>query len=666
MNLLYPSFLWALGVLAVPIIIHLFNFRRATRIYFSNTRFLRQVKEASTARRRLKHYLILAARLLFLLFLVITFCQPIIPAKDQLANSRAIVVYLDNSQSMSARLEDKTRGLDAAAQMARSIVSMFPPDTRYKLITNDFAPFSNTFKTGAEIQDLLTQLRLSPVTRSMQEVTERITQDATSGQSQEVFWIADFQKSTAGKLDHTLDSTARWHLVPIRFQPMSNIFVDSAYLENPFAASGEKNVLQVNVRNDGAREADQVNVKLLVNNVQTGAATVSIPAGGMTGINFDLATGLSGLHNAVISFNDFPVTFDNTFNLALNFADKIRVVEVKSITASEAVQKVYGNQQVFAYKGFAVGNFNYNELEQADLVVMNGLNNIEPSLAGAVRSHLQNGGTVLIAPGAQPQVEGWKNALALPALKTVPQEAMVELDRPDFSNPFFENVFEEKSVSLAMPKASRVWEWGSDRSAILRFKNDQPFLSTFDQGGKLYMLASSLDQDHTDFHQHALFVPVMYRLAASSKKQEGKLYYSLNETFIPLRLDSLPRDVPVRLVGKEEVIPGQRVVGDNVFLDIPGFSVEQGFYKIVAQEDTVGLIAFNVNKAESLMEQYTGEEVKALATGGENVSIFEASSIDAFSNEIKERYLGTPLWKYALMAALLFLLAEILLIRFLK
>jgi len=180
------------------------------------------------------------------------------------------------------------------------------------------------------------------------------------------------------------------------------------------------------------------------------------------------------------------------------------------------------------------------------------------------------------------------------------------------------------------------------------------------------MLASSLDRDHTDFHQHALFVPVMYRLAASSKKREGKLYYSLNETFIPLRLDSLPRDVPVRLVGKEEVIPGQRVVGDNVFLDIPGFSVEQGFYKIVAQGDTVGLIAFNVNKAESLMEQYTGEEVKALAAGGENVSIFEASSIDAFSNEIKERYLGTPLWKYALIAALLFLLAEILLIRFLK
>jgi hypothetical protein len=51
---------------------------------------------------------------------------------------------------------------------------------------------------------------------------------------------------------------------------------------------------------------------------------------------------------------------------------------------------------------------------------------------------------------------------------------------------------------------------------------------------------------------------------------------------------------------------------------------------------------------------------------GENISIFEAGSPEAFSNEIKARYLGKPLWKYAIMLSLLFLLAEVLLVRFLK
>jgi hypothetical protein len=58
--------------------------------------------------------------------------------------------------------------------------------------------------------------------------------------------------------------------------------------------------------------------------------------------------------------------------------------------------------------------------------------------------------------------------------------------------------------------------------------------------------------------------------------------------------------------------------------------------------------------------------VKALLGGGNNLSIFQPSGQGSFTNEIKERYLGRQLWKYALLAALLFLLAEVLLIRFMK
>src|SRR5688572_6631297 len=101
MSFLYPSFLWALAALSIPILIHLFNFRKTTQVYFSNNRFLKEVKDATTAKRRLKHYLILLSRLLFLFFLIITFCQPIIPATEQLGQGKNIILYLDNSQSMS-------------------------------------------------------------------------------------------------------------------------------------------------------------------------------------------------------------------------------------------------------------------------------------------------------------------------------------------------------------------------------------------------------------------------------------------------------------------------------------------------------------------------------------------------------------------------------------
>src|SRR6478735_11554324 len=101
MSFLYPTFLWALAALSIPVIIHLFNFRKTTRIYFSNTRFLRQVKEETTQKRRLKQYLVLASRLLFLFFLVMAFAQPFLPAKEEMGQQQIICIYVDNSYSMS-------------------------------------------------------------------------------------------------------------------------------------------------------------------------------------------------------------------------------------------------------------------------------------------------------------------------------------------------------------------------------------------------------------------------------------------------------------------------------------------------------------------------------------------------------------------------------------
>jgi hypothetical protein len=665
MTFLYPSFLWALTALAIPVLIHLFNFRRTTKIFFSNNRFLKQVKEVTTAKRRLKHYLILGSRLLMLASLVFAFAQPIIPAREQMANGKNIVLYIDNSQSMTAQMEDKTRGLDAAIRFAQSIVELFPADTRYKILTNDFAPFSNSYKTKTESLDILAQIKASSVSRTLEEIQTRVRQDRT--RSKEFFWISDFQKSTAGKIPSQWDSSLQWHLVPISFAPLPNVFLDTAYLENPFAAGGEKNVLTVRVRNEGKSEVDQLNLKLTINGIQAGTASVSIPQHGHAETNFNLTTGMSGLNRGLISFNDFPVSFDNEFYLALNFTSKINIVEIRPTAETTPVEKVFGNEEVFNFSSFSVSNFNYSLLSQANLVVVNGLDKLESSLSLALQQYRNQGGTVLLIPGTKPDVTSLITLTSNSLINAIPEPAAPEeLDRPDFNNPFFENVFEERSISIAMPRASRVLSWGADRSAILKFKNDIPFLSRFEQNGNLYLMATPLKSTFTDFYNHALFVPVMYRIAASSQKNENRLYYTLKEDFITLRLDSVAADESITLKGEQEIVPSQRRVSDMAYLEIPKFSIQQGFYNVISNKDTVNLLSFNLDKSESMLEQFSAKELKAQMGNGENISIFEADGPEAFSTEIKERYLGKPLWKYAIMLALAFLLAEVLLIRFLK
>ncbi|MDO9613526.1 MAG: BatA domain-containing protein, partial [Bacteroidota bacterium] len=45
MSFLYPVFLFALLALAIPVIIHLFNFRRYKTLYFSNVTLLKLIKK---------------------------------------------------------------------------------------------------------------------------------------------------------------------------------------------------------------------------------------------------------------------------------------------------------------------------------------------------------------------------------------------------------------------------------------------------------------------------------------------------------------------------------------------------------------------------------------------------------------------------------------------
>ena len=657
MSFVYPSFLWALTALSIPIIIHLFNFRKTIKIYFSNTKLLRQVKQETTQKRKLKQYLVLASRLLFLLFLVLAFTQPFIPATEQLSAGKNKIIYIDNSYSMTLPVEDKFRSFDAAITFVQEIAEVFPPDTRYQLITNDFAPFSNTYKTKSEVLDLLAQLRLSPITRQAAEISNRMQTN-----TDEVFWISDFQKSTWGSDRFSFDTLRQWHLVPVEATSTSNVYVDSLWLENPFVVGGEKNTIHVKLQNDGLRRLEGLIVKLTINGMQAATASAILDPDSHGDISFDVSTGLSGLNNGVISFNDFPGTFDNEFFFTLNFSRPLRVTEIKQETGASFVERVFGNKQLFQFSSYPASNVDYNQITLADMVVVNGIDRIDPALGASLGAYRQTSGTILFIPGSKPDVASYSNTLQLPNLKWQTTDVMEDLDKPDYNNPLFENIFEERSIQLSMPRAKKQLDWGQDRSAILKFRSGLPFLSQY---GHLFVIASSLERSSTDFYQHALFVPVMYRIAASGRKNESALYYYLTENLVTIRADSVYGEEPVRLVGQQELIPPQRKDIDKVIMELPKFSMNAGFYYAMFQKDTLDQVAFNLTRDESKLDRFATAELSE-RFANDRVSIFTSGSASSLASDIRERYLGTPLWKHALVLALLFLLAEVLLIRFLK
>ncbi|MEM6360725.1 MAG: BatA domain-containing protein [Bacteroidota bacterium] len=659
MIFLNPGFLYALLALTIPIIIHLFNFRRTKKVYFSNTLFLKKVKEASSSKRRLKHYLILASRLLFLFFLVMAFCQPFLPSESNLATSNKNIIYLDNSWSMSNEVDQDLNGLDAAVLYVQSLLDAYPDEAEYKLITNDFSSFSNSFKGKTEIGDFLTEIKYSGSSRNVHEIEERIKAELTS-EVNDVFWISDFQNSLL-KSRVAFDSTINMNLIPLFFNSIENVHVDSVYLNSPFLIGDSRPRITAVISNTGLAEVNDLVVKVVLNDTEVATGTVSIQSNDMTEIGFDLSLDLEQINKGKITLEEFPVTFDNEFYFTLSTTRKINILEIKNQSEVTPVEVVYANQDIFEFSSFQTDNLDYSFIEKSDLIILNSINEIEPSLVSPLNNYLDAGGSILLVPAYRADVLSYRQLRGLNSLSLLDTARHVALAAPDFNNPFFTNVFEENSPAIAMPKVTNTLTWGGDRSAILSTQAGVPYLSEIKRTGSVYLLGSPLNRDFGSFQDHALFVPVMYRMAIYGAKGDIKLYQYINTEVVTYPILNDQVEAIVKLKGQEELIPSYRFDADGLMLQVPKYLLNAGFYDLEINNELKGALAYNYAAKESNLRQE--QEPAAYFSG--NVDVLSSSSNEEFRAQIENKYKGAPLWKYAICLALLFLFCEVLLIRFL-
>ena len=569
---------------------------------------------------------------------------------------------------MSNKVDGTLTSLNLGMDYVTKILELYPTNTTYKFLTNEFAPFSNTLKSKDEVEELLTELKSSNISRTLPEAYGRLKSHTIqqSEKSKDVFIITDFQRSTIGNLDELrIDSADQVFISPISFDATKNIFIDSIYLSNPFLVASEKNQLNVMIKNSGFEEADELPVKLYINEIQTASSTVNIGAGASETVTYDLSYNLKNINKCRISFEDYPVTFDNDFYFVLKLENKIDIMEIREDDNITPIEQVYGNSALFGFTAQVASNTDYSLIRQFDLVIVNGLKSIDNSLGLELNNYTGQGGSLFIIPGENPELNSYRNLL--PSISPVINDtSRVRISMPDLSDPFYENIFESTNERIEMPDALPILNWRAQQMDLLKLRNNLNFLSGFRGDGTTFILASPLTDNFTSFHQHALFVPVMYRIAAMSKRSFEQPYYSINEPTISLKLDSLNKQDIFKLRDEQiELIPNQRISANELVLEMPKNTVSPGFYDLQLQEKTRGVLAFNLDKAESYLEQLSFSEINTIFSMFDNVILFETNDADNFSNEIKKNKFGVPLWKYAIILSLIFLLAEVLLIRLL-
>jgi hypothetical protein len=671
MNFLYPGFLFALFAVAIPVIIHLFNFRKFKKVYFTNVAFLKEIKEQTSSKEKLKNLLVLISRMLAITFLVLAFARPFLPISGKIDQSKGsiISIYLDNSYSMDAVNKEGSL-LDEAKRKAREIVKTYQLNDRFQLLTNDFEGKHQRLLNGEEFLQALEEVKISAAGKSLQQVINRQQSIFNGTSNRFAYIISDFQNGFAGKEVIQTDANTNVSLVKLHANHLPNVAVDSVWFLSPVHQANTTEKLVVQLRNYGDQDAKNVPLKLMINNQQKAISSFNIPAGKTQSDTISYSGLNLGWQRAVVSIKDFPLTFDNELNFSFNVNANQNILSINGLKAGKHIKALYGADNYFKLTEMSEQSINYSIFGNYSLIILNELTNPSSGLAQELKTYVANAGTVIIFPNLNTDKQVYSTfltALSLPAVSELKNTAAT-VSSIDLKNPLFKGVFESLPQKVDLPQANSYFSYvennNTNKENLLTLPANQLFFARYAIGnGQVYLSATALNNEGSNFSTHPLFVPLMYKVAFTSVKEQALYYTVMKQDLLESKKIDLTTNQSLKLVADGfEIIPEIRNANGKTLLYVADQVKKAGFYDLKRGDSTLSVVAFNDNRSESDMHYATQSDLQKIF-GRQPITFLDSKS-DSITSAVAAKNNGTELWKLCLILSIVFLAIEILLTRF--
>ena len=672
MNFLYPGFLFALLAIAIPIVIHLFNFRKFKKVYFSNVQFLKEAKEQNSSRDKLQHLLVLACRILAVMFLVFAFARPYIPLETGADPNKGnlISVYIDNSYSMET-VNKEGNLLDEAKRKAKEIANAYQLNDQFQLLTNDFEGKHQRKLNKEAFVQMLEEVKISPASRTLQQVVNRLQQEGDSRKNHLVYLLSDFQENFAGREKIKSDSGIRYSLISLKANALPNIAVDSVWSLSPVHQPKQAEKLVVQLHNYGAEDAADIPLKLTINQQQKAISNLKVPAGKSVKDTLSFSGLEKGWQKGVLSIKDFPITFDDELNFSFRVNSEMKVLTISADPSQQFLKSLFAADPYFKLTEMTEANINYSSFPAYSLIVLNGLKQPSSGLAQQLKSYVQNGGSLVIFPDLDAGAAVYTpflTALSLPAVQQLNTGKAVN-SSIELKDPLFKDVFDQIPANMDLPVVNRYFSYlernTAGKESILQLPLNQSLFARYPSGaGKIYLSASTLRPEDGNLSRHPVFVPLLFKVAFSSAKEQPMYYTAGKDDLLEQQKTSLGANQSLVLKSADgtEIIPEVRQTPGKTLLYIADQLKKPGFYDLKRTDSILAVLAFNDNRRESDMSYASDQNLKDLFAG-KQIAVHNSEK-DALSLNIQAKNSSIELWKLCLILAVVFLAIEILLIRF--
>ncbi|MCF6294523.1 MAG: BatA domain-containing protein [Flavobacteriaceae bacterium] len=636
----HPELLYALLLLLIPIIIHLFQLRRFQKVEFTNVQFLKNVVLQTRKSSQLKKWLTLFIRLLLLAAIIVAFAQPYTSKFQNLKINTKTVIYLDNSFSMQAKGE-KGELLRRAVQ---DVISVMNDKDEITVFTN-----SNTFKNA-------TKKTVKNELLNLEYTSNQLNYDAVILKGKQLFnkeastlkhlvLISDFQQQQKD-LIIAPDSLININLVQLKPINTNNISIDSVYISKTNASNIELTVL-LKQQDNTVRD-----ISISLFNNDNLIAKTSVNSNGELKGTFTLPD--NNEINGKITIEDANLQFDNTLYFNINQRPKINVLTINSAN-DNYLKRVFTDDE-FSYKATAFNQLNYNDIEQQSLIVLNELDNLPLALINALKTFSNNGGYILTIPSISIDKSSYNQLftnysnMVFGSINTSEKK----LTTINYSHPIYSDVFDKKVSNFQYPKVNSFYELTSGSSPILQFEDGKPFLL---QSGNLFVFSSALNPKNSNFIDSPLIVPTLYNIGRQSL-QLPKLYYTIGrENTFDINTTMQQDDILKLKSSVAEIIPQQRTYSNKVTITTSETPDLAAIYEIANKTEILEHISYNYNRNESEMSYLSLNTIK-------NAKI--TNSIPQIFNDIKSDVNVNELWKWFVIFAIILLVLEMLILRYFK
>lgn len=683
MSFLYPLFLWAGLAALIPIVIHLFNFRRYKTVYFSDIRFLENIKSRTNRHSQLKNILLLILRILVILCLVIAFAAPVRKSSLQQTTQTQQappIIYLDNSLSLQAG--GQIGGIETAKSKVLQIAQAYPSNTDFLFITNNFEQKHNRIVKIETLKRFLEEIELSPDVPTLSQVIMRAKTNLNlaeipSGLNTNVYLISDFQKNICDFNALQPDSTLKINLVPIKNENINNLYIDSCVFTTPFRHSGGQEMLKVFVKNYSDKNQKNVPLKLNINGNEKSALTFDIAPMERKELEIKYLNSSKGIVCGNVEILDSPIEYDNKLYFSYKI-DKTKNIALISGKADKYFEAMFKNDSDFNLQRLTENDVQKITLENFQTVILSQPTSISKKLTSTLQNYIALGGNLIFVPDFDGNIQDYNHLLNSLMCNAIISRDTSKCKVSEINNqsPLLKNSIKEIPENADLPTINRHFTSMSNAYAgeetILESNSFQKLLTvnTY-RAGKVYVFYCPLDEKSGNLAIHRLFVPIVYNAAAFSQVNQQN-YYTIGYNLpVEVKIDNITDATKVVVKDKNsenEFIP--RISSSDGNGNVKVFTENNiknpGFYYISTDNKNVDAVAYNYNRTESQLSFYNVDELQNMI---EKLNICEVKTIDkqgdAFVHQVEQESNATPLWKFFIVFGLIFAVAEMAVSRWL-